>query len=623
MQVDAPVGEEPGSPADAEQAGVSPRRRGLQALVLAIPVVWIVWLGWTHRWMTEDGFIYLRIVSQVNEGNGPVFNSGERVEAFTGTLWVALLSLADLVTPIRLEWLSVLIGLACTASGVALALAGSRRLWSGRSTDAFFVPLGAVVFVALYPVWAYATSGLETGLVFAWLGACLWILAGWARRPDSRMSIPRAVVIGLGWLIRPEMVLFSAAFVVVVVVLVGRSGADGWRERARFVAAAVAVPVAYQVFRMGFYGSLVANTAIAKEGSATAVDRGWRYFTDFVGPYWLWVPVLGLVAGGYVPLASALARVRGSRGLAVVVAFVSCGILNALYVIAVGGDYHHSRMFLPALFAVCAPVAAVPATRQHLAGLVVAGWAVVAVLTLRPDQLEGDNWLANGFLAPREFGSVTAEDAGWVYGGPRMAWYTGPDFYYEAGLLQHRPADFELSEDVEVPAAALWAIGISGYALGPDVDVLDMMGLADSFTAHLESTPPIDPTLPRFPGHEKPLPSPWLAARVTAPDARPLPEQLPVLANPLIPPTSGAEYQEQVAWARAALRCEAIEDLLRSATAPLSFGRFVDNVAGSVANTRLRIPPDPETAYHRFCGPDTPPEVLEVRSGAAPTGDGG
>ena len=587
-------------------------RRSLQLGVFAVPMVWIAVLGWTHRWMTEDGFIYLRIVRHVREGNGPVFNEGERVEAFTGVLWVGALSLADLLTPIRLEWLSVLVGLGCTVAGVGFALAGARRLWAGLGDDAVAAPLGAVVFVALYPLWAYATSGLETGMVFAWLGACLWILGRWAQDPARSVTGVEAVVLGLGWLIRPEMVLFSAAFVLLVI---GAQWSDDtWRRRAKFLAAAMALPVAYQVFRMGYFGSLVANTAIAKEGTDGNLERGWRYLSDFFEPYWLWVPLAGLLGGGFVPLAALVSRRRDWRRGLVAGTFVLCALLNAFYVVYVGGDYHHARMFLPALFAICAPVAAVPATRRHVAGLVVGAWAVFAVVTLRPEQLEADNWLANGFIAPREFGSVTRDEYGWGDGSPRLAWYDGPGYYYEAGIHRYPKGDVELRESVEVPLGAFYGVGISAYSIGTDFHVLDRLGLADTLTAHFEGVPSGSSERPRFPGHEKPMPPQWLAARLTPPGAAPDPAEFPSLfGNPLIPPTTGVEFQEEVAWARAALRCDEIAQLTESADEPLTLGRFASNFFRSFENTFMRIPPDPEEAYHRFCGNGTPPGVAALR----------
>jgi hypothetical protein len=52
---------------------------------------------------------------------------------------------------------------------------------------------------------------------------------------------------------------------------------------------------------------------------------------------------------------------------------------------------------------------------------------------------------------------------------------------------------------------------------------------------------------------------------------------------------------------------------MKSAHAPLTAGRFADNMLRSFDNTRLRIPPDPEDAYHRFCGAGVPPAVQAVR----------
>jgi hypothetical protein len=268
---------------------------------------------------------------------------------------------------------------------------------------------------------------------------------------------------------------------------------------------------------------------------------------------------------------------------------------------------------LPALFAICAPVAAVPATRRHLAGLAVGAWAVLAVIFLRPDQHEDGNWLANGFLAPQEFGVVTRDDHGWGDTGAALGWYTGPAYYLEAGPGLYRQADVALRDDLQPPFGAFWGVGISAYSAGPDFHVFDQLGLAETFTAHLEGRPSLNPGLPRFPGHEKPIPTPWLAALVTPPGAAIDPADFPPFpGNPLIPPVAGDEFHEQVAWARAALECDEIAELLESARAPLTFGRFAENLVTAPARTRLRIPPEPEAAYRRFCGSGTPPGVVDA-----------
>jgi arabinofuranosyltransferase len=567
--------------------------------VLSTPVVGFVGAGWAHRWITDDGFIYLRVVQQIRAGNGPVFNAGQRVEAFTGPLWLAFLTAADIVTPVRLEWIAVVLGLLASAFGLAMAIAGARRLALTYAADAFLVPFGILVFVAILPSWSFGTSGLETGLSFAWLGLSFWLLAGWASS-RSRISVARGFLLGLGWLVRPELVLFSAAFLAIVLGL--QWNEDRWRDRGRLVLAMVALPLAYQVFRMGFYGSLVTNTAIAKEGTSTNWDRGWGYFRDFADPYWLWVPGVLLVAGGYVPLFLVLRRAGERRALFVVASFLCAGLLAATYVVAVGGDYIHARLFLPALFAICAPVAVVTATRRHLGALLVAPWVLAAVLVLRP----------SGFFLPPS-GRVTVDDFGWAADGLNSRWYTGRAFYFQPRGFDpnYRRLNVSLKEGVATPAVALLGIGVASYALGPDFDVVDVFGLADPLASHLISTP--SPTAaPRLAGHEKPMPAVWLAARVTRDGAETGPDDFPSVDQPLIPSTSGKEFQEQVAWARAALRCPDIRRLVAAADERLTPGRFADNFVESFSNTRIRIPADPEHAYHRFCGPGTPREVREV-----------
>jgi arabinofuranosyltransferase len=584
-------------------------RNTVQGAVFALPPLVLLGAGWAHRATTEDAFIYLRVVRQIRDGHGPVFNIGQRVEAFTGPLWVAILAVADLVTPIRLEQLADGLGLALAVAGVVFAMLGARRLWSDATGDALFVPLGALVFVVLLPVWIYTSDGLETGLVFGWLGASVWILSGWARRPDDRLSTTRAVVLGLGWLIRPEMVLFSALFFVLVLA-VDRDRTTR-RDQVRVALAMLALPVAYQIFRMGYYGSLVANTAVAKSAGSTNWSRGARYVRDFTDPYWLWVPALALIFGGYLPLAM-VARSR-SRALWVAGVFVIGAAVLVVYVIAVGGDYLHARLLLPSLFALCAPVAAVPATRRHLAGLLVVPWAIAALFALRPDQYKG-NFLAHGFeiTMPNGYGFVTVDQDGWGANGLFRRWYRGPGYYYEGGTLRYVRADIPVADDVRLPLGAFYGVGISSYALGSDFSVMDLLGLADSFTAHLELTPSAT-SVPRFAGHEKPLPAPWIAARLTRPGTRPDPKDFPNFGNPAIPPTTGAAFQEQVAWARAALKCPDLARLMAAADAPMTPRRFAANFVHSFGNTRVQIPNDPERAYRKFCGSGTPAEVAALR----------
>ena len=133
----------------------------------------------------------------------------------------------------------------------------------------------------------------------------------------------------------------------------------------------------------------------------------------------------------------------------------------------------------------------IPATGAHLAAVILVPWALVAIVTLRPDQYETKFALAHGLLmVPQQsFGEVTAADAGWGKGGPLNSWYSGPGYYRDGSIVV--PAiktRLPLRRGTKLPLGAFSGIGISGYALGTDFRIIDLEGLADPFTAHLEST---------------------------------------------------------------------------------------------------------------------------------------
>lgn len=554
---------------------------GVGALIL-VPLVVLAVGAWQYRWMSDDGFINLRIISEIKAGHGPVFNAGERVEASTSPLWILVLLVGDLVLPFRLEWVAVLLGIALTLVGIGLAVFGATRLAPRAVEPRIWLPAGALVLAVLAPMWKFASGGLENGLTFAWLGACLAILATWAWA-DTRLRVGSAVVLGLGPLVRPELALFSLAFLAVVVA--GQWRRDRWSTRGATLGSALALPVAYEIFRMGFYASLVPNSALAKEASRPYWSAGWAYLRETVAPYELWIPVLVLVAAAYVPLLVLLRRAGRTRGILVVAAFVAGALLDGAYIVRVGGDFMPARLLLPALFAFTAPVAVVPLQRAFAGALLVVPWACIALFALRSDADQ-----------PRAFGpdslyAVTTDDFGLAPGGANRSWFDGHGVYFLYRRLPARPSAHD-------PAVANYGIGVTAYALGPDTYLLDLLGLGDAFTSHLQ--------LHRRGtiAHEKPLPIPWIPARLVAAGSELTPDDftLPTffLARPLDHP-GGQAFDARIADARTALRCSRLREFAATYSGPLDAGRFLSNLGDAFANYRFRIPPEPRDAVTRFC----------------------
>ncbi len=552
-------------------------RTAARVAAILLPVLVLAIAAWQYRWMSDDGFINLRIVHNLGTGHGPVFNAGERVEASTSPLWVGVLFLADLLLPLRLEWVAVVTGIVLTLAGLTMMSAGAARLHE-RGAREWLVPAGAVVLVAIAPSWKFASSGLENGLTVAWIGACTLALAPWAREPGRRLGLGTALLIGLGPVVRPELTILTLALLGVV--LAFELGAS-WRRRISIVAVALAVPVLYEIFRMGYFAALVPNSALAKEAARPYWSAGWTYLRHAVDPYWLWIPLVVLALGAYLPL---VVRATSRRARWATAAFAIAGVLDALYVVRVGGDFMQARLLLPALAMVCAPVAVVPLRRTTAAALLVVPWAIVAMATLR----SGDD--APQAYGPATRNAVTLSDFGFEPGGPGLAWFDGSGVWF----IDHRLPGTPSRHD---PTVSNYGIGIEGYALR-DTYLLDLLGLGDAFTSHLR--------LDRrgTVAHEKPLPFPWIVARTLQPGT-PVTEadfRLPSLFFARLLDRPGNQpFAQRVADARVALRCAPIRDFLDHVTKPLTVGQFFDNLGSATANHSFRIPPEPREARRLLC----------------------
>jgi arabinofuranosyltransferase len=568
-------------------------RRDRSIWLVAVPAAVLFVGAWQRRWMADDAFIHLRVVEQILHGHGPVFNVGERVEASTSPLWVLVLAIVSAPRVIGPEKAAVGLALLSTVGGVLLAAWGAGRLWRDEERDskAWLLPVGAVILAVLPPMWDFATSGLETGFGFLWLGACFALLAR-LTGADRRWSAVRAVplVASLGPLIRPEFAVFTAAFVVAALILA--AGAAGRPRRPWLVLtiAGLAVPAAYEIFRMGYYGALVPNTAFAKEASRAWWGQGFRYFGDFAGTYWIWVPLLATVA--LVATAARHGWLAPRQRLVALAAPALGGVVHALYITRVGGDFMHGRLLLPGLFALLMPVMVCPVLRavQWVAAGAVIAWAVICGTQLRAPYVMTAGGLTderafytvgtrtpNPIAAPdfvqHPFHQDAVEARRLLQSGQRLlAWrptYRAYGFT-TAPLRSGFPFRAAFSSDY---------VGVMGFVAGPDVYVVDRMGLGDAVAARMKVTER------GRPGHEKEMPMAWVLGRVADPDT---------------PPPDGVTRAAMDA-ARAALDCGGLADLRAATTGRLTLGRFVRNLGVALRRQNLRVDRDPLIAESELC----------------------
>ena len=177
----------------------------------------------------------------------------------------------------RLEYVALVLALVLSVAGVAMAMLGAGRLYapSLRGRRALLLPAGALVYIAVPPARDFATSGLENGLVLAYLGLLWWMMVCWSQAlraypvtqqqpPAARGAPPTlrrapfaaappppttnvvsrffdaalAFVAGLSVLVRPELALIGGLALIMMLV-----AARGWRRRVLIVVAGGLVPV--------------------------------------------------------------------------------------------------------------------------------------------------------------------------------------------------------------------------------------------------------------------------------------------------------------------------------------------------------------------------------------------
>ncbi|MDV3123841.1 hypothetical protein M1247_02825 [Mycobacterium sp. 21AC1] len=629
------------------------------------------WGAWQRRWIADDGLIVLRTVRNLLAGNGPVFNAGERVEANTSTVWTYLVTFGAWIGgSVRLEYVVLVLALALSLLGVVLVMLGAGRLYapSLQGRRALLLPAGALVYIALPPARDFATSGLENGLVLAYLGLLWWMLVCWSQALRAYPAHPRgaapaqpahnipgrffeavlAAVAGLSVLVRPELALIGGGALIMMLV-----AARGWRRRTLIVVAGGLLPVGYEIFRMGYYGLIVPGTAVAKDASGSKWAQGFVYLTNFNGPYLLWVPALLLVALGVVLMATRTRpwwiRRQVPRGYgwlartvqsptAVAVFMVLSGLVQAVYWIRQGGDFMHGRVLLTPIFCMLAPVAVIPVvlpdgtkfTRETgylLAAATSVLWAAVVGWSIWAANSPGLGYDAtrvtySGIVDERRFYSqatghahpLTAAD---YLDYPRMravltALNNTPD-----GALLLPAGNYDRWEvvpaippppDLSPEEKRNWNPPHTVFFT--NMGMLGMnVGLDVRVIDQIGLANPLAAHTERLTdgriGHDKNLFPDWAVA------------EGPFLkTREFIPPYLDEDW---IAQAEAALKCPATDALLNSVRGPMGPRRFLSNLVHSYEFTKYRINRVPRYELDR-CGLEVPPPKEPPYTGLPATG---
>jgi arabinofuranosyltransferase len=473
---------------DPERAAAGQSRVISNAVVAVVAIgltALVVWSGW----VSDDGLITFRYAANVLAGRGIVYNPGEYVQGYTHPLWMLLLVAGLMFTKNALA-VAVALGAALT-----LAMAGVFGYTLARRAREPMVAAVAILVVgtslASSASWlSFQTSGLENSL--SHLLIALLIL-------ETFRDPPRPFAVSL-W---ASLLVLTRLDLAPLVAPIGLAALYEYRTREglRSLALGTVPLLVWLIFSLGYYGTIIPNTARAKVGVYPSLGASAGLGLAYVRDWIYYEPAPATAAVLMLVVGTGLAR----RPLQL--ALAAGAVLHAFYVVAVGGDFMRGR-FMMASFVTAGLFGAAAIgharTFQPSRRVVLAGGAVIVMMILlfQASAPRQDRAIVQGIVNERLF-----------YSGMTLAYYirngTLVTPVYASGLPE---ALRVYGRDCGATTIHSEVIGSLGYETRDAVEIIDIVGLTDRYIASLPNSFLME-RVPR-PGHPfKRIPLAYLARR--------------------------------------------------------------------------------------------------------------
>jgi arabinofuranosyltransferase len=310
----------------------------------------------------DDAMISLRYAANLAQGQGLVWNPGQRVEGFTNPLMVFVMAAAVAgAGPWYAPLVVQIFGIAILLLTLGLVAALGRRDGMPHPGAALAATAAAAAF---YPLTYWSIMGMETGLLTLLLLVAFLADARDLRGERRHLRMLLVSSSALALLTRPDAALFLG-------VLFAARGLRGFRGRWRPVllesALALVPMMAYVGFRRLYYGQWLANVYYLKL-SGLPLGQRMRDGLAFCRNLWPAITLAGMVALGWVMLrrrGREAGRAPGFAGPALLIF-----ALTFAYQVLAGGDAWppYWRFTVPAQVLLLA-AAATTAAQLHDTGL--------------------------------------------------------------------------------------------------------------------------------------------------------------------------------------------------------------------------------------------------------------
>ena len=421
-------------------------------------------------WQSDDAYHAYIMAKNLVEGNGFVYNVGQRATASSCPLFTLVVALGYFV--IRdMFFVSLLINI------VFSALAYKILVWNFAKTKnqvifCFAVLVSSISFVS------YTTSGLENSMLF-FLAACFLKVYFSSELYDSKKMLLLAILVALIAMTRMDAVLLFAPMAVYVYLF--RRDAVKFGKAVGLGILGLLPFILWEIFATFYYGFPFPNTAYAKLGTDIAlrdyIVRGCKYFLNaaICDPMVLLVPVFAIFACIVVKKSQYIFCMSGVA-------------IYCIYLLYIGGDFmmgrHFTLMFYMSL------VCYMDIKNREFSFLgrgasfnrTFVGFALVAIL-----YTSTTNLISSQFLYGETFNSpISDERAGYfryssLFNNVVSLTTNGQlcirDAWNEEGIKELKEAGYKAGIIRNCP-------GISKY-YNNDIYLNDQYALGDPFLAHL------------------------------------------------------------------------------------------------------------------------------------------
>jgi arabinofuranosyltransferase len=400
-------------------------------------------------WISDDAAITLRTVLNFLNGYGPVFNVGERVQAYTHPLWFFLISGISLL--VRNVFAATFL------LSICISLFALWLLLTKVATNVSGALIAGTVLVLSKAYVDFATSGLENTLSHLLILVSILLAIRAIERGAFRDLVLFFLSCSLIYLNRPDLL---ALMLPVAVLIALRGGKKNIALLLRAIALGALPVLGWTLFSTYYYGFPFPNTAYAKLGTGIALGerllQGARYVLHSIGrdP----VTVGFVAAGGVIGLfATPLSR------------SIAIGMwLYIGYILSIGGDFMEGRFFTAPLLAAAIIVSRSTLQRGQAVALGT-GVLVIGLVGIKGTLLSDANY-DDEVIHPNGI----ANERGYYY--QRFGLLTAPRGTFD-------PPSWVIGErKTEVTCGGL---GYAGIRNGPSVHYIDDCALADPLLARL------------------------------------------------------------------------------------------------------------------------------------------